>query len=788
MSAEWPNEPNPSILLNDWGHNAIVGGGWTDAYDTTGIFTTIVSDATAPLSPNNVLRQRYPQGLVGGNGGGGGNYLQLPSTYPDMYFGFWFKVGSGFQQHPVGTKIAWIHTPGNNYFMTFTGNGPYNLRINWQWADNDPSNAHLGFVGSGYLQSSPTFNNNEWCQIEWYYRPSTSKTSRDGLFYLWMDRVLAASTTQLNTPFLQPSAVSFISVWGGVGSVMAQDSFTYCDHSRVSATSGSAPPPPPPPPQVVLDSITPSNASTTVGGTRQFTIAMSGAMQTATTLFTTSSAPTVATVPSSVTIQQGASTAAVTATGVAVGSTTISTNYNGVTKAATLQVGTSGTTGGGASTYDYTAQFSGVQGQDNWYWLENDGTPMVYEVYTPTVWQGSDLYGGILQTAWDDGFSPGGKRGVIVRFVVPTAGSAHITGAFFDVDTGGGYGVTAYVKHNGVTLFTRVIANGETTGGDYDLTATVAVGDHIDFVVDNTTSDYRWNSTNLDPVIAITPTTTDPAPPLPPEPPTAIVDLFSSSTSALNAVPFTVTVRLSKVVTTDTAVEIRVGSTSILSAASSVTVPSGSSEKAFTITPVGVGQSTIDAVLNGTKRLTITVQPVAPDPQPDPPGDDESIPGEDNPITVLRASVNADGGDITLSRPAALLAFKYDAQPDWAVIPAFTPAGTFVHRFTWPSGTTTVCYRAQTISGVWGPGLCKSLAPPAPPPPLPTVNKAIIDRAGIRWQLTGRKSPYELKRNGSTMDNTYGVMLRKSGDGYMELLQTNGVWLRRNGNAWEFVE
>ena len=144
---------------------------------------------------------------------------------------------------------------------------------------------------------------------------------------------------------------------------------------------------------------------------------------------------------------------------------------------------------------------------------------------------------------------------------------------------------------------------------------------------------------------------------------------------------------------------------------------------------------------------------------------------------------------VELNRPAKALAFRYDAQPEWKVIlERFDPGSIkLAHRFTWPSGTTTICYRAQDGEGTWGPHACAAFVPPAPPVPPPPVIKSIIDKTGVKWQLSGKKSPYELKRNGTTVDHTYGVTLRKTGDGYMEILQPNGVWLRRNGDSWEYV-
>ena len=109
MSTEFPNEPVGATNFHNWGHNLLTGGGWYDAYG--GFTTSIISDATAPLSPNNVLQQRFPSGGVGGNIGGGGNLYTFPTFYPQgVFYAFWMKLDANYEHHPSGTKVAWILT------------------------------------------------------------------------------------------------------------------------------------------------------------------------------------------------------------------------------------------------------------------------------------------------------------------------------------------------------------------------------------------------------------------------------------------------------------------------------------------------------------------------------------------------------------------------------------------------------------------------------------------------------------------------------------------------------
>lgn len=240
-TGQWPNEPVGMTVLSDWGHDALTGGGWYDVYG--GYTSSIVSDATAPLSPNNVLQQKWLQGLVGGNGGGGGSLFTFPRAYGSVYWGNWMKVDANFEQHPNGTKLGWIHTtlngsPQNNQLIySLIGSGPYALRTTYQNATVD--NTHLG--GSAPLgtvnlfpSSASQFAGGQWVKIEQYFRPATGISAQNGIWRMWVNNVLVMDVTTLNTEMILPDSVSRITIWGGTGSVKSRDSFIWWDHERVS--------------------------------------------------------------------------------------------------------------------------------------------------------------------------------------------------------------------------------------------------------------------------------------------------------------------------------------------------------------------------------------------------------------------------------------------------------------------------------------------------------------------------------------------------------------------------
>lgn len=240
-TGQWPNEPIGMTILSDWGHNAVTGGGWYDVYG--GFTTSVVTDATAPLSPSNVLQQRWAQGLVGGNGGGGGSLFAFPRAYGSMYWGTWMKVDANFENHPSGSKLGWIHTTlngtpqQNQLFYSMTGTGPYALRLTYQNGTVD--NTHLGGDSPrGTVNLSPSsagqFVGGQWVKIEHYFRPSTTNTAQNGIWKLWVNGVLAVNVLTLNTEAIQPDSVSRITIWGGTGGIKSRDSYIWWDHERVS--------------------------------------------------------------------------------------------------------------------------------------------------------------------------------------------------------------------------------------------------------------------------------------------------------------------------------------------------------------------------------------------------------------------------------------------------------------------------------------------------------------------------------------------------------------------------
>lgn len=240
-STAFPNQPPGLTVIRDTSFSAIPQDGWAYNYPTYNPGAGIVTDLTAPYSPPTVSMQRFPTGLVGGNGGGfGGVWTDLGGPHEVTYYGFYFKTDPDYEQHPVLTKLAWFQVPTNSIFLAMTGQSSFNITLAWQWPDLDANNSHLGYVGSGQIYGTQSFQRGQWILVEALYKPSTTKTSQDGVFKSWVNGVYNGGTTALNTPDgyaagrLKTWYASNLTIWGGTGSTKTRDSNLYWDHWRIA--------------------------------------------------------------------------------------------------------------------------------------------------------------------------------------------------------------------------------------------------------------------------------------------------------------------------------------------------------------------------------------------------------------------------------------------------------------------------------------------------------------------------------------------------------------------------
>lgn len=149
--------------------------------------------------------------------------------------------------------------------------------------------------------------------------------------------------------------------------------------------------------------------------------------------------------------------------------------------------------------YDATAQFSGVAGQDCWASFDANGGALVFNGVDQR-WE-SPTDPGLF--SWNTGMHPGINVDVFRRFTVAVDGNVHLTGSFADADPGGGDGVVVEVRGAAGLLFQDVIVNGGAPVS-FDLTLNAHRGDNLDLVV-RRNGDNNYDTTALSAQATLTP-------------------------------------------------------------------------------------------------------------------------------------------------------------------------------------------------------------------------------------------------------------------------------------------
>jgi len=177
---------------------------------------------------------------------------------------------------------------------------------------------------------------------------------------------------------------------------------------------------------------------------------------------------------------------------------------------------------------DSAAEFSDTQGQDNWYYGYYDGDSAFpynnnplgddFELMTQFIdrWFVQEGEGGFWTSIGEAYIHPngeitsGGRQPVehwaVRRWVSEVNGVVNITGHLADADPGYGSddGIAGHIIIDGNNVFAQVIEEGDTTGVDFSLDATVTIGSLVDFCVAPRATDGT-DSTELTVVIGYYP-------------------------------------------------------------------------------------------------------------------------------------------------------------------------------------------------------------------------------------------------------------------------------------------
>ena len=236
-SSGWrANEPAGLSMVLDTAWDSLEPTGWA-ASSVPGI-NSIFSDASAPQSPNNILRHTYPAGFVGSSGGTTvyttGN-LGLTEFYTCMAV----RWDPNWQAHSTGTnKLC--------YITGMTG-GTAELFINLNTQQAQPriilynqASTDLGIVYPRVAEAYVTYG--DWVQIELYLSMNTAYNLADGIVKIWVDGTLSTdiSDAQFYDSAAQPGTVNgfkYEPVWGGEGGTVVSSMDLDVDHTYISGVA-----------------------------------------------------------------------------------------------------------------------------------------------------------------------------------------------------------------------------------------------------------------------------------------------------------------------------------------------------------------------------------------------------------------------------------------------------------------------------------------------------------------------------------------------------------------------
>ena len=202
----WPNEPAGFIAFNDQPWNELAGNwGWVRRGSSKD--PDISADATAPFSPQNVLRMIFTPDMQNDS---------IPSVHwvglpggDEIYTAWWMKLSPNWTPTPSApTQISYLFA-GDGTEHVYTGfthpciwpeqctpdteGPPYKITATTNWG-----------LGGQVLYPNVTatgINPGEWHRIEFYYRwETTPGVSGDGIIRWWVDGVLNGNHTTVHYP------------------------------------------------------------------------------------------------------------------------------------------------------------------------------------------------------------------------------------------------------------------------------------------------------------------------------------------------------------------------------------------------------------------------------------------------------------------------------------------------------------------------------------------------------------------------------------------------------------
>ena len=251
---------------------------------------------------------------------------------------------------------------------------------------------------------------------------------------------------------------------------------------------------------------------------------------------------------------------------------------------------------GSAANYSFTAQFSGVQGQNGWRYKDSSGAELGTYDAGNAKWSGDELYLAI----WNGGFrhsSSGTIKDAVAEWTAPANGTALVSGTTQLFTAPGN--VRFVAKHESTTKFTQDMT--DTTVYPYSFSAVMTAGQKLTFAAQRIAPSNNNNNALLNPIINFTTDGSTPANPT--------VSSLSPSTLGVSVGAVQgLTVTLSSAPASTATVSVGSSDPTKATVPATVTVSAGQTSANIPVTGVAAGSSTITATYNSSnKTAAVTV-------------------------------------------------------------------------------------------------------------------------------------------------------------------------------------
>lgn len=149
--------------------------------------------------------------------------------------------------------------------------------------------------------------------------------------------------------------------------------------------------------------------------------------------------------------------------------------------------------------FSFPEQFGNTQGANGWSYQYSSGGSYVNMVWNATGnrWDGNEAY---LRIS-DPYIHPGASADAVLAWTVPKSGEVNVNGRVIDSSPLCGDGVRVRIQKGEEVLWNTTVRNGEAIGIRHSLTAHVAQGDTIRFIVNKNGEDLGCDATTWHPRI-----------------------------------------------------------------------------------------------------------------------------------------------------------------------------------------------------------------------------------------------------------------------------------------------